>query len=63
MSGGFLSHETVRIAKSGRKGPPSEADAPRATPLPGRKHKPLPGQLDLAGNETPGLVDEREEDE
>ena len=55
MSRGFLSADAVRIARTAKKGKPTDADAPLPTPLPGRKHKPLPGQLDLAGKETPGL--------
>lgn len=30
---------------------PTEADAPPPSTLPGKKVKPLPGQLDLDGNE------------
>lgn len=35
-----------------RRGKPTNADIPRPTAAPGPKRKPLPGQLDLDGNET-----------
>ena len=38
-------------AVAGRKGPPSDADSPPVRPFPGRKHKPLPGQLELVESE------------
>jgi hypothetical protein len=37
----------LRLAKRA----PTESDAPRPSTFPGRKMKPLPGQLDLDGNE------------
>lgn len=33
-----------------RKGPPDEQNQPPVRPLPGKKPKALPGQLDLDGN-------------
>jgi hypothetical protein len=42
--------EATKLAKA-RKGKPTEADVPPVRPLPGRKPKVLPGQLDLDGNE------------
>jgi hypothetical protein len=45
----------ARRALRARRGPPGEADAPRPSTFPGKKVDPIPGQLDLAGNEA--LVD------
>jgi hypothetical protein len=36
-----------------RKGPPTEADRPPVVVADGPKRKPLPGQLDFDGRETP----------
>ncbi len=38
-------------ALRGRKGPATEGDRPPVSPAPGRKVKPIKGQLDLDGNE------------
>ena len=46
--------EATRLLKA-RKGKPTDADRPSPRPLPGPKRKPLPGQLDLYSNETPGV--------
>ncbi len=43
--------ESLRLRKLPQR-KPTEADRPPVTPLPGRQIKPLPGQLDLDGNET-----------
>ena len=43
--------EAQRLARKARKGKPTAADAPPVRPLPGRKPKVLPGQLDFDGNE------------
>ena len=42
--------ETRQLLKLPRRRP-TDADRPLVTPAPGRKIKPLPGQLDLDGNE------------
>ena len=43
--------EAVRLRDKARKGPPSEYDRPPNSVLPGKKHKPLRGQLDFFGGE------------
>lgn len=43
--------EQARAALKKRKGAPAEHDRPPVTPAPGPKRKPLPGQLDIHGNE------------
>jgi hypothetical protein len=35
----------------GRPGPPGENYRPRPSTFPGQHHRPIPGQLDLAGGE------------
>jgi hypothetical protein len=42
--------QAVQLAKA-RKGPPTENDRLSARPLPGRKVKVLPGQLNIYGDE------------
>jgi hypothetical protein len=42
-------------ARALQKRPPTDADRPPPSTLPGPKRRPLPGQLDFYGNETPGL--------
>jgi hypothetical protein len=51
----------VRALKH-EKRKPTDADRPPPTPFPGRRVKPLPGQLDLAGNEIPGVTHDNPED-
>lgn len=44
--------DALRRFRSGRRGKPTEADRPFVV-ADGPKRKPLPGQLDLDGRETP----------
>jgi hypothetical protein len=44
--------EALRALKQ-RPGKPTEDERPPPSVFPGRKHEPLPGQLDIFGREVP----------
>ena len=48
--------EALRALRA-RRGPPTEADVPRVRPLPGKRIRLIPGQLDLKGHVHDGSRD------
>lgn len=43
--------DALRLAREGERRQPTEDDCPPVRPFPGRKRKPIPGQLTIDGDE------------